>query len=114
MGSLSIIFISVLLLVVFLFPLWCAILMRIFCKKISTRFIIYFLGIVCSLPIAVSSFFQAKEMHARMGMEEMIRMYSLVMFPLMTFCISYCVAKTLAHAGIVVVDKAKGGRRKSE
>ncbi len=105
MSFLSIILVSVISLFVFSFPLLCAILLRFFCKMVSDRFIIHFLGIVCSLPIAVSSFIQADEIHARMGMEETSSMFSLVMVPLMTFFFSYCVCQTLAHAGVVVAEK---------
>ena len=101
MNIMSTIFIIVFCLIYFLFPMWCAIVMKLLCKSFSDKFIVRFLSIACALPIIVRG---AVRDYRRLEFYEMpLLIYMAFILLAALMCIWFC--SLLAKAGVIIINK---------
>ena len=89
-----VVLVTVVVLVFFLFPFWCALVMRKFCKNFSDEFIVHFLAISCSLtqiPTAIKLCAE-KERY-------------FVVAAILILIMSYLFCRTLAKAGVLIMNR---------
>ena len=85
---------AVIVIVFFLFPFWCALVMRKFCKNFSDEFIVRFLAISCSLTQLPTAFELCAE-------KERYFVVAAILF----LIVSYLFCRTLAKAGVLLINR---------
>lgn len=98
MNITDIIFMIGFCLLFFLFPFWCSLVMKIFCKSFSDKFITRFLAVACPLPIAVNPLLD----DLVEGEETLLR---IVVGNLISFLIQAWLCGLLAKGGIALMNK---------
>lgn len=94
-------------LIYLLFPMWCAMIMKLLCKSFSDKFIIRFLGFSCSLSFILNSLIRAQDTFSELDIDGGSRLPFAISLSLMMIFMMYFWCQALAKAGILIISKKK-------
>lgn len=105
MNIISVILLITFLLIYCLFPMWCAIIMKLTCKSFSDKLIIRFLGIACSLPLLINTIRLTTKIFNELDYDLGIRYAVLGMLFVLSVLFNYFICQALAKLGVIIMNK---------